>query len=247
MLFFVFDKIIILISYLEDKRMDEALLSQYKSLVQFLGKVLGPQYEVVLHVVTSENEAYIGAIANGEISGRSLDSGLTDLARKMIQDKKYKQCDYLLNYVGKMSNGKEFSSSTYFIKDEDSNLLGLLCFNFDTTKHKLIAQEILQLANIKLPISNMISDTQNNEYVEHFPGSIQDIIYSVIDLDMLQSDIQLTKEKKISIIKKLNDKNVFQMKGAVQEVSSALKISEASIYRYLQLIQRSNSQDLESL
>lgn len=219
--------------------MDEELLRHYKSLVAFLGKVLGSQYEVVLHVVTSEEEAYIGAIANGEVSGRSLNSGLTDLARNMIKDKKYKDYDYLFNYVGKMSNGKEFSSSTYFIKDSEGELLGLLCFNFDTTKHKLVAQEILQLANIRLPISKMISDSQNDEYIEHFPGSIQDIIYDVVDFDLFQSDLQLTKEKKISIIKELNDRNVFQMKGAVQEVSSALKISEASIYRYLQLIQRS--------
>lgn len=221
--------------------MDEELLRYYKSLVEFLGKVLGPQHEIVLHVLTSETEAYIGAIANGEVSGRSLDSGLTDLAKKIIQDKEYLRRDYLLNYVGKMPDGKEFSSSTYFIKDSEGKLLGLLCFNFDTTKHKLIAQEILQLANIKLPITKIISETQNTEYVEHFPSSIQDIIYSVIDFDMLNSDLILTKEKKISIIKELNDKNIFQMKGAVQEVSCALKISEASVYRYLHLIQRETS------
>jgi predicted transcriptional regulator YheO len=128
-----------------------------------------------------------------------LNSGLTDLAKEMIQDQEYKRLDYILNYVGKMPDGKECSSSTYFIKDNQGKLLGLLCINFDTTKHKLIA--ILQLANIKLPMTKMISETQNNQYVEHFPDSIQDIIYSVIDFDMLQSDLKLTKEKKISILK----------------------------------------------
>lgn len=221
--------------------MNRELLHNYKSLVKFLGEVLGPQYEIVLHVLTSETDAYIGAIANNEVSGRSLNSGLTELAKKMIQDQEHKNRDFIFNYVGKMPDGKECSSSTYFIKDKQNKLLGLLCINFDTTKHKLIAQEILQLANIKLPITKMISETQNNEYVEHFPNSVQDMIFSVIDFDMLQSDLQLTKEKKISIIKELNDKNVFQVKGAVQEVSNTLKISEASVYRYLNLIQRSDS------
>ncbi len=218
--------------------MNNELLGYYKSLVAFLGKALGPQYEIVLHVVKSETETYIAAIANGEVSGRTLNSGLTDLGKKIIKNKEYLNRDYLLNYVGKTADGKEFSSSTFFIKDVQGNLLGLFCINFDTTKHKLIAQEILQLANIKIPVSKMISENQETEYVEHFPSSIQDIIYSVIDLDMLQSDVQLTKEKKISIIKELNEKNVFQLKGAVQEVSNALKISEASVYRYLNLIQR---------
>lgn len=218
--------------------MNEVLLRYYKSLVEFLGKALGPQYEIVLHVITSENDSYIGAIANGEVSGRTLNSGITDLGKKIIQDKEYLRRDYLLNYVGKTADGKEFSSSTYFIKDENGELLGLLCFNFDTTKHKLIAQEILQLANIKLPISKMAAENQDEEYVEYFPSSIQDIIYNAIDFDMLQPNVKLTKEKKISIIKELNDKNVFQVKGAVQEVSNALKISEASVYRYLSLVQR---------
>lgn len=218
--------------------MDEELLRHYKLLVEFFGKTLGPQYEVVLHVITPDNSSYIAAIANSEVSGRSTDAKLTDLAKQWIKNKEYRRRDYVVNYIGKMPDGKEFSSSTYFIKDKEGNLLGLLCINFDTTKHKLIAQEVLQLANIKLPLNKLVSEHLNSEYVEHFPSTIQDIIYNVVDLELLQSDVKLTKEKKISIIKELNDHNVFQMKGAVQEVANALKISEASVYRYLNLVQR---------
>ena len=53
---------------------------------------------------------------------------------------------------------KNFPLQPILLKINKGNFLGLLCINFDTTKHKLIAQEILQLANIKLPIIKMVSE-----------------------------------------------------------------------------------------
>ncbi len=52
----------------------------------FLGEVLGEQYEIVFHVIT-EDGAYIAAIANNHISGRSLDSPLTAFASELMQNK----------------------------------------------------------------------------------------------------------------------------------------------------------------
>lgn len=56
--------------------MDEGQKQQFIKLTYFLGEVLGEQYEIVFHVIT-EDGAYIAAIANSHISGRSLDSPLT--------------------------------------------------------------------------------------------------------------------------------------------------------------------------
>lgn len=56
--------------------MDEGQKQQFIKLTYFLGEVLGEQYEIVFHVIT-EDGAYIAAIANNHISGRSLDSPLT--------------------------------------------------------------------------------------------------------------------------------------------------------------------------
>ncbi|EAW7533378.1 PAS domain-containing protein, partial [Campylobacter jejuni] len=53
--------------------MDEGQKQQFIKLTYFLGEVLGEQYEIVFHVIT-EDGAYIAAIANNHISGRSLDS-----------------------------------------------------------------------------------------------------------------------------------------------------------------------------
>ena len=49
--------------------MNNTILEQYKILVDFLGKALGPDYEVVLQDLTDRKNAII-AIANNHISGR---------------------------------------------------------------------------------------------------------------------------------------------------------------------------------
>lgn len=46
----------------------DARLEPYRTLVSFLGEALGPDYEVVLHDLTSE-EGTIAAIVNNNISG----------------------------------------------------------------------------------------------------------------------------------------------------------------------------------
>ena len=51
--------------------MTEQMLRQYTVLVEYLGKTLGPDYEVVLHEILPENSR-VAAIANGSISGRSV-------------------------------------------------------------------------------------------------------------------------------------------------------------------------------
>ena len=43
--------------------MTEQLLSQYTGLVDFLGRVLGPDYEIILHEILPE-QSRVAAIAN---------------------------------------------------------------------------------------------------------------------------------------------------------------------------------------
>ena len=77
--------------------MASAILQQYKILVEFLGKVLGPDYEIVLQDLSSNS---IVAIANNQISGRSIGSPLTNTALQMLSSKSYEKSNYLCNYKG---------------------------------------------------------------------------------------------------------------------------------------------------
>lgn len=224
-------------------------MSHYKKLVEFLGIVLGDNYEVILHIIEKDN-SYVGAIANNHISGRTINAPLTELALKMMKDKTYQDKDYVTNYKGITKLGTEIRGSTYFIKDENKELIGMLCINFDFSKHKKIANDILDLAQLQLNMFSPIEDEtvtsqkktieehHDNEIIEYFSDSINEIVYSVVDPSLLNPNIALKQEQKIEIINQLYKKGIFQLKGAVSQVAELLNISEPSVYRYLKMIDK---------
>ncbi|NLM65888.1 MAG: hypothetical protein GX180_01735, partial [Enterococcus sp.] len=73
--------------------------------------------------------------------------------------------------------------------------------------------------------------------VEILDDSIEGIVYSIVSPELLDQKILLSKELKVEIVRNLNEKGVFQIKGAVARVSEILNISEPSVYRYIKMVE----------
>lgn len=228
--------------------MENKKIEKYVSLMQFMGIALGPNYELVLHVIGNES-AHIEAIVNNHISGRTINSPLTGFALKLIKEKVYLQCDYVTNYKAISRKGHSIVGSTFFIKDEDNNLEGLLCVNTDYTEYEELSKKILQLANTNLLQRNFTEDKSQfirsdekyhtgnlGDVVEILSNDIDDIIAESIDPEILKKSTLLNQKGKIQFVETLESKGVFQLKGAVSHVAKVLDISEPSIYRYLKII-----------
>lgn len=217
--------------------MEEIQKKQFISLTYFLGQVLGPSYEIVFHVVTKKG-AYVAAIANNHISGRTIDAPLSTFATELVQNKRYLEEDFLCDYKALIGKSKVVRGSTFFIKNAD-RLVGILCINHDTSKIKDAICKIIELENLEgfdkfLDFSNdnalRVDDLTNVETLSH---SIEDILAQSIDMNYLNSDYQLSITQKEEIAKTLYEKGVFNIKGAIPIVAKFLKISEPSVYRYL--------------
>ena len=221
--------------------MNEVDKLKYISLVEFLGKALGSHTEVVLHDIDEESNSIL-AISNGHISNRKIGAPITDLALKFIVDKEYEKRDYVCNYTGKSKGDKIIKSSTFFLKDDDGKLIGLLCINQDKSKYLEISKEILDLAKIFdtekeiKTLNNKLDPLNITTHKENFADSVSemtyDILHEFVDLTNIPPE-RMTQDEKLIIIDKLNQKGVFMLKGAVTEVAKQLHSSEASIYRYL--------------
>lgn len=96
------------------------ILQHYIKLTEFLGKALGPDYEVALHDLTRKDRSII-AIANNYISGREVGAPLTNMSLSILRDKSYERMDYHLHYYSINVNGKDLRSSTFFIKTTASS------------------------------------------------------------------------------------------------------------------------------
>lgn len=219
-------------------------LQPYIQLVEFLGSVMGNQCEVVLHDVRNIENSIV-AIKNGHISNRKVGGSLTDLALKILKNNSYVEKDYLINYSGKTQDGKIVRSSTYFIKDDIGNVVGMLCFNMDLSimvETRNLLDSLINSTN-KVPLNgldlNGKAPSEIGNPIEDLHTSIEDLTTSIILNTLAETNIppdRMSSDEKIEVVKQLNEKGVFLIKGAVSEVSVHLKTSEATVYRYLNKI-----------
>ena len=229
--------------------MTEQLLSQYTRLVDFLGRVLGPDYEIILHEILPE-QSRVAAIANGGISGRDVGAPITDAALRMIIQKQYESKNYIINYTGQLSSGKTLRSSTMFIKD-GGKLVGLLCINFDDSRFHELSDNILRLvhpddfvhhhyfpndAPAKQPAAPQHTHAQPTEHFQSDMNGLMEELFDTVTKSVSVPLDRLTQAERTQIIAKLYDQGMFELRGAVQFTVHKLACSQASIYRYIKKV-----------
>jgi predicted transcriptional regulator YheO len=102
----------------------------YLAMMDFLAALLGPRSEIVLHDISDLSRSVV-ALTNGHVSGRSVGAPATDLVLKVLRNHEHADVEYLANYLAESAAGVRFRSSTFFIRDADGAVIGLLCINID--------------------------------------------------------------------------------------------------------------------
>lgn len=229
--------------------MSSHILNQYKILVDFLGKALGPDYEIVLHDITSE-PGQIVAIANGHISGRQVGSPTANDALQILAANSWKTSDFLLNYPVAAENGHILRASTLFIKDEDGSPVGLLGINFDDSRYRELLGGLLSAIHPKdfsagkqnfsqessVSAEQMAPPVQPDSLAENFSMDISSIMQNAFDsiTASLETPIErLNQQEKRDIVQKLQERGVFKLKGGIAFAAKSLSCSPATVYRYL--------------
>lgn len=179
------------------------MFSTYVSLMNFMSKAIGPDFEISL-IDTRNGKNKIIAMSYGNISGRHIgDDDISPIIEKTIENKEYENSDYIANQLTYSRDGKPLRTSLFFIKDDKNNLDGIMCLNFDDSKYIEFGRKLLEICHPDDFISNRLKASR--------------------------------KEEKIEIVKKLDNIGIFMMKGSVAILSKKLDVSQASVYRYINL------------
>ncbi len=208
------------------------ILKSYIPVVKGLGETFGKNCEVVLHDFSKMKSSIIG-IANGHITGRSLGSPMTETGLKAVRKGNIK--DNIINYTGKSIDGRLLKSSTMFIKDENDEVLGCLCINFDMSELAVAKKVIEELMNTN---ENDIGKN-SNEAVNKVNNVLNDIVQKTLT-DLGKPVAYMSKEEKVNIVKDLDYQGVFLIKGAIDYVAKVLCVSRYTIYNYLDEIRVEN-------
>jgi len=198
-------------------------VTRYIHIAKGIAETFGANCEVVVHDF-ADLERSIVAIFNGHVTGRSLTTPMPDYSLDKI--KQSKEGNDIYNYTSKSTLGRELKSTTMFIKDANEEVVGCVCINFDMT----------ELVGFKNALNELtkVADDENTNLGD--VNKVNDVL-----IDMVQDTINkfgrpiiyLNKDEKVSIVRDLDDKGVFLIKGAVEYVANALNVSRYTIYNYL--------------
>lgn len=231
-----------------------AKLSKYLPILDFLSLVLGEDTEVLLHEICYDCDGYEASIAyiKNSISERTVGAPGTDLLLQIIKSKQYKEIDFLTNYTSKSMNGKLLNSSSFFIKDETGNLIGMICVNTDKSKYIELEKTLESSLNSIQKFLNQETNTEllndkvvnENLYLTAENSIEQAVIETVGNLN--KTNINFTKIQKLEIVEKLFNKGFFELKDSISRLAKFFNMSEVSIYKYLQEIKNNKEVNKEN-
>lgn len=202
------------------------LLQSLIPLVEGLAETFGPRCEVVLHDLRHLDSSIIAI--KGGLTGRKVGGPVTDLVLRMLEDAKRTGTDPkdVLNYENRTIDGRIFKSSTIFIRDARGTPVGCLCINYDVT-------DLLYLTDILKGLCYHEPAAVPPEG-ERFPTDIDTLVEQVIKdtVDHNKPAALLSREERLALIKRLEDKGVFLVKGGVALVARYLGVSRYTVYNY---------------
>ena len=212
-------------------------LEPYAKLVYFLSAALGDNYEIALHDLTSKDQEIV-AISNNPISGREVGAKLSNLSLHYLEEKQYLNHDYVMNYKTVGNDGKLMRAATYFIKEEGREMpVGMLCINVNISDLEYLTSTIKKILGIK---EEKDIEFKMDNPVEILSSPLDEMIDMYIKECLEKMGFpsyflaeRLNVDEKIKVVKYLQEKGTFKVKGAIVLVAEKLAVSEPTVYRYL--------------
>jgi len=179
---------------------------------------LGPDCELALHHFRDVSSSLVNI--EGPVTGRSPGAPLADLVPRILH-----QSDDppdLVNYQPQTSEGRLLLFSTLFIRDDHGSVLGCLCLDRDMTR-RIVACNLLKDFCRTHPLDNSESGSQ-----ETFICDMEDILQGTINeiLTQERKPVKLMdKADNVRVVRALDARGIFLIKGAVEAVACALNFS----------------------
>ncbi|MGD9570151.1 MAG: transcriptional regulator [Sedimentibacter sp.] len=202
-----------------------SILKSYIPVANIIAKTFGKNCEVSIHDLTQPGSLVV-FVANGTVTGRKEGQSYDQLVRQVLLSKKFKD-DYISNELFEADNGKKIKSSSAFIRNPEGQVVGMLCINYDLTLSYRIKEEFLgflpELTQDEIPTK---VDVPNQDVMTIIDVLIENII-SNKGMDNLK------RKDNIELIRFMDEKGVFLVKGAIDKVAERLGLSKVTIYSYL--------------
>lgn len=211
----------------DEKRRLHPYLEGMKKVATGIYAMLGSKAEVIIHDLSTP-ESSLFYIA-GELTKRKLGAPATDVILRALRNKDFED---ILNYQSKGKEGHIYKSSAMFLRDESGEVIGCLGINYDIT-------DMLLVNNIINDFCATIPQKDEKEQEETFVNSINEVLMDILEKSKKRIGKPIpfmNKEDKLEVIKYLDERGCFLIKGAIEVVADDLRVSRYTIYNYLKEI-----------
>ena len=199
-------------------------LEKYFVIADMIQETNGETCEVIIHDLT-KSESIVAYAANGVVTGQKAGQD-SDYFVKQVLSRNLEN-DHLSNYFFKTADEKVVKSSSALIRDQDGEVIGMLCINIDITMIQNVNIMLMNYLNLKTESGSV---TGEPDVPQNVMSVIDKLIVSVIGTADTRG---LSRAKCVELIRHMDEKGIFLVKGAMDKVAELMGVSRVTIYSYL--------------
>lgn len=208
-------------------------IEQYIPMAEMLAKTFGSSCEIVLHDLTTPQNSVVHTV-NGHVTGRKVGQSFDHLIRQVLLNEQFSN-DYAANYYFQTEDGRMIKSSTVLLRNPMGKVSGALCINMDTTVLTAAATLLNEL--LPKPVGTSLwvdsaGDAGMDQRAEsaHILEIAEELIEQIIGMRDVEG---MKRDDKVALIRFMDQKGLFLIKGTVEKVAKRMGISKVTVYSYL--------------
>ena len=207
------------------------ILENYVAVANMIADTFGDHCEVILHDFSIPQNSVVYT-RNNVVTNRQVGQSFTEyFVKEVLLSRKFRD-DVSANYIMKGVQGQTIKSSTVLIRDDGGKVIGSLCVNLDITYMKDLMDQFISMMGIEEPTE------ETEEEVAVLPN-IQEIVDDIIEHTIGDQNMEeLSRDQKIDLVRFMDDKGLFLIKGAADKVAERMNISKVTVYSYLDEIRK---------
>ena len=242
-----------------------AALRPYEDVMKLLAAFSGPNCEVVLHDLSDPVHSVV-RVENGEVTGRAVGQGLRHLVPNLLRMPRTddgglsSESPNLLPVYWLRSRGRLIRALSLLIRDDAGEVVGVLCINQDVTNvsaarrgfHPSGSIGICRRSRVRTrcgaigvcSLEKHRGQRSSNDSDIELEGSVLKTVYAMIDRMTERvragrsSSAVLPREERLPLVRFMDTRGVFLVKGALDYAAERLGVSKVTLYSDLDLLRR---------
>lgn len=211
-----------------------------------LARMQGPSTEIVLHDLTNLAHSVV-YVVNGDITDRKVGQGVRHLVPEMLTSHEGKPIGpWWFRYRTKL-----IRATTELIYDKAGEIIGALCVNEDVTgEERLFLSLEGRLPGLTMTDLKADGDTAGlikpetsvkDAELSGKPDSVRKTVFRLISETAAQkayAEAKTNRDVRRRLVRGLKERDVFLLKGSIDELARLLGLSKVTIYSDLDALRR---------